>query len=119
MKKIILTVLVTLGVAAIGCGFIINDLNIKHAEELDALKVDHQIEVNGINNMLSKVGDDLEEAINDYVELDADVNELYEQVYNMQNGEAYEIKIKHDGETHIWSSDNKGLFSSEKHMVMY
>ena len=37
----------------------------------------------------------------------------------MMNGNAYEITIDHDGETHTWKSDNKGLFKRELHSVIY
>lgn len=117
MKKIILTVLVTLGVAGVACGFIINEINIKHEEELAALKVDHQIEMDGMNNSLSRVSEELEKAIADYVALDDEMNELYDQVYNMQNGKAYNVTIKHNDETHTWKSDMKGLFPTKTHLV--
>ena len=119
MKKILLAVLATLCVSGVACGFIINWINIKHENEIELLNVDHQIEMDGMNNMLERVSVELEEAIKDSVELDDKMNELYDQIYNMQNGEAYEIEIEHDGETHIWKSDNKGIFNSVSHTVSY
>ncbi len=125
MKKIILTVLVTLGVAAIACGFIINGINIMHEEELAALKVDHQIEVNAIGNEYDNVIKNYNEMVDEYYKVNDELcdmkdemEELYEQVYKMQNGEAYEVRIEHDGAVHIWESDMEGLFPKHSHSIM-
>ena len=119
MKKIILSVLVTLGVAAIAGGLLIMKINDEHRAELDRLKVDYQIEIDGITNEHNNVVKDYIVVINELNGVNEEINELYEQVWNMQNGEAYEVRIEHDGETHYWESDNKGIFSSVSHTVIY
>ena len=101
MKKILLSVIITVCVmTGIGYG-IINNITDDYEEKMESIKVES------------------EEREEEIVELKSDITEISDQVFNMMNGDAYEITIDHDGETHTWKSDNKGLFKSEFHNVIY
>lgn len=119
MKKIILTIMVTLGVAAIAGGLMFNKINEEHRAEIDELKADHQIRVKALTNQYDHVVEDYEDMIGELNRTQDEMNDLYEQVYNMQNGEAYKVRIEHDGKTHYWESDNEGIFKSVSHTVIY
>ena len=101
MKKILLSVIITMCVmTGIGYG-IINNITDDYEEKMESIKVES------------------EEREEEILELKSDITEISDQVFNMMNGNAYEITIDHDGETHTWKSDNKGLFKSEFHNVIY
>ena len=101
MKKILLSVIITMCVmTGIGYGIITNVTDY-YEEKMERIKIES------------------EEREAEIVELKSDVTEISDQVFNMMNGDAYEITIDHDGETHTWKSDNKGLFKSEFHNVIY
>lgn len=101
MKKILLSVIITVCVmTGIGYG-IINNITDDYEEKMESIKVES------------------EEREEEILELKSDITEISDQVFNMMNGDAYEITIDHDGETHTWKSDNKGLFKSEFHNVIY
>lgn len=105
MKKILLSVIITVCVmTGIGYGIITNITN-NYEEKMENIKVE------------SEEREAEREA--EIAELKSDVTEISDQVFNMMNGDAYEITIDHDGETHTWKSDNKGLFKRELHSVIY
>ena len=101
MKKILLSVIITMCVmTGIGYGIITN-ITDYYEEKMESIKVES------------------EEREAEIVELKSEVTEISDQVFNMMSGNAYEITIDHDGETHTWKSDNKGLFKRELHSVIY
>ena len=119
MKKLLLAVLVTLGVAAIAGGFMIKKINEEHKAEIDRLKYDQQLEVDVLTRQYNDVVEEYGRTIDKLDRTEEKLNELYEEIWNMQNGEAYEVSVEHGDETHVWKSNNKGIFRSVSHMVIY
>ena len=100
MKKIIISVIIAVCVivAGVGC-VVITKIDQDHEAELEALTQDYEAQI-----------ESLEE---ENLRLEAELEELSDQVYNMKTGEAYDVTIDHDGEIHTWKSDNeKGFLGS-------
>lgn len=106
MKKIIVSVIIAVCVivAGVGC-VVITKIDQAHETEFEALAQDYEAQIKSLEEKNS--------------ELEADLEELSDQVYNMKTGEAYVVTIDHDGETHTWESNNeRGLFGiDENHYI--
>lgn len=109
MKKMIISIIATVCIMTIGFTGIIVGINNKHEAELEAAK--HSGEF--FDEFMI---DEYNELINEYDEVSHKLNELETNIWRMQNGEAYELSVQHDGQTHTWQSDNK-LFSKATYIV--
>lgn len=106
MKKILLSVVITACVMT-GIGYlVINNVCQNYEEELTYMSEENEYLTNEYNNSIG--------------EYESELTELSEQVYNMKTDKPYSIEIYHDGEYHVWESeDNEGLFKDEIHFVSY
>ena len=96
MKKIIISVIATVFVmTGIGVG-VISNINQNHEKELTGFQCLYE------NNYKC-----LED---ENTQLKNKINNLETEVYNMNNGKAYDITIDHDGKTYTYASDNKSIF---------
>lgn len=59
----------------------------------------------------SKQIDDVETLKSRVDELREERENMYEQIYNMKNHKAYELKIRHDGATYIYGQEKDGRFT--------
>lgn len=102
MKKTIITILLTVCVMT-GLGFY----------AIDKINQNHEIE-------LSELNDKYETEMQLNAELMSEHNHLERNVYRMMNDKTYEITVEHNGETHVWKSDdNKGIFTEQLHHTIY
>lgn len=110
MKKIIISIIATVCIMTIGCAGIIGSITKKYEAKLEV--AEHSGEyfdefmINEYNELIDK-----------YDEVNHKLSVLEANVWNMHNGEAYEVSVEHDGQTHTWQSDNKNIFSRETYIV--
>lgn len=66
----------------------------------------------------SKQRDDLEELESKIDELEQEKEDTDEQIYNMKNHKAYELKIRHNGATYIYGQEKDGRFTLSGYTVI-
>lgn len=110
MKKIIISIMATVCIMAIGCAGVIKGVTEKYEAKLETA---NEIDSSYYNSMVNRY----KELSVEYDELNQRLFELEYNVWNMQNGEAYEVTVEHNGETHTWKSDNKTFLSKVSHSV--
>lgn len=105
MKKMIIGMLV--GMAVMSCaGFVGYTTITKNYEaKLEETKTEYETQI-------SKLEDK-------YTKLETSNTELEEQVYNMMEGDSYDIAVNHDGTLYSYKCerDGKGIFGELKHYV--
>ena len=110
MKKIIISIIATVCIMTIGCAGIIGSITKKYEAKLEAAEHSgeyfDELMINEYNELIDK-----------YDEVNHKLSVLEANVWNMHNGEAYEVSVEHDGQTHTWQSDNKNIFSRETYIV--
>jgi predicted Holliday junction resolvase-like endonuclease len=109
MRRTLLAVIVTVCVMLIGGMAYIN--KIENSYETKARESEEFYE-----RVISSMENHNEESMN---ELTKEYEDLEDQVWNMMNDEAYEVRVHHDGKTYIYESDNKGLFPSKSVMIIH
>lgn len=103
MKKVVAIIMIIGVVGIIGfMGMYIQRQN----ETISVLKNDVQYSDSSVDR-LNKENDELQD----------EIENLSNEVYKMQNGEAYNISVYHGDEKHTWSWDGK-LFGSKSHTVI-
>jgi hypothetical protein len=104
MKKTIIAILVTVCVMTIIGGVYINYINDCHVKEIEGL-------TNQYEERIGDLKDNYRYLNNDYERLSEDMDELENQVYNMMNGEYYDISVDQDGITYGYVYERgDGLF---------
>lgn len=110
MKKMIIAVMGVVCGAAIMMGVTVNH---------------YQTEIGNLENEVESARDDYwsleyhnNELIRKYSELSSEKDELDEQVYNMMNGDEYEITIDRDGDTYIYRQKGKGLLKKTSKTII-
>ena len=110
MKKMIIAVMGVVCGAAIMMGVTVNhyQTEIGNLEnEVKTLKSDN-VELETMNEGLYRK----------YNQLAIDKKELDSQVYNLMEGEDYEINIDHDGDSYTYTQKGKGLFKKTSKRIV-
>lgn len=98
-KHVIISTILGIGIAVsaiIGCMSVLDNY--------------HQEQINAI---VSEYEEQLKAKTEEVTALDAQLDSLESEVYNMMNGEDYDITVHHDGETHEYQKTRDGLFFSD------
>ena len=102
MKNFVLFIMMFVAICVTGSR-IIGEINQKHEEEVD--------------NLVKTYESQIEELKNENSEINEELTELYDNIYNRENGKPYYIRIEHDGYIHTYEGDNKFL-GRGSHSVM-
>lgn len=100
MKKVV-TIIMIIGVVGIICAmgmYIQNQNNV----------------INKLNSSVQNKESEIDDLHKENHELKDEIENVSNEVYKMQNGEAYKISIHHGDEEHTWSWDGK-LFGHKSH----
>ena len=110
MKKIIISIMATVCIMAIGCAGVIKVVTDKYEAKIEEARHSgdyfDEFMINEYNELIDK-----------YDIVSEQLSDLESNIWNMQNGKAYELTVDHNGETHTWKSDNKTFLSKVTHSV--
>ena len=112
MKKTLLTIIVTVCVMFIGFTAYINKIENSYEAKLEEANDLYEMEM-----WLRKL--EVEDTTNDLNDVTEEYNELQNQVWNMMNDNAYNVRVEHDDKVYHYRSDNKGLFPSKSVTITY
>ena len=105
MKKIVISILATMCVCGIACFGIIQNINAQHEAELVNYGEKNEALVLALRS-------EYEESY----ELENRVNELESGIYDIMNGNDYEVDIDYGNVRHTYSEEHKGIFSDFRHV---
>ena len=103
MKKILTIIMIYGGIGLLG---------------FTAMYIQHQNDV--INELKSSVQDkesEIDRLNDENHEFQDEIKNMSNEVYKLQNGEAYNISVYHGDEKHTWSWDGK-MFGRKSHTVI-
>ena len=104
MKKVLTVLLVLVLVAGIV------GTNVYYIEKIDSITGEN-------TDVMSVLHLDYNEIVEENEALESELEDLYENIYKMQNNEAYEISVDYNGEHHTWKSDG-GFLTRVRHSVI-
>lgn len=112
-RKTIITVAVTVIIMGIIGGLFVNNLIRSYEQDIKDLETINSSQAEAISDMNYEI---------DYLEdqnekLLGELENLEEQVWNVMNGEDYDITIGHNDEIHHWTSTKNGWFTDKSHGV--
>lgn len=107
MKKTIITIVATMLVTASVMGAYIVNVTEKYEAKLEETSREYESEIQTVQNAYTK-------AVKEKAEVETQIDELEEQVYNIFNKEPYEVTTHHDGVTYVYMSENSSIFSRLK-----
>lgn len=104
MKKIIISSIVTACIMALGCGMYVKEVKSDYEYKLETAAIENEIELNNIMKENKKLTDKCSK-------LDASLEELYDQVYNVMEGNDYDFTIERGDEIHgYYKTSGEGWF---------
>lgn len=104
MKKILTVLLVLVLVAGIV------GTNVYYIEKIDGITGEN-------TDIMSVLHLDYNEVVEENEALKSELEDLYLNIYKMQNNEPYEISIEYNDEYHTWKSDG-GFLANVRHSVI-
>lgn len=108
MKKVLVSVLVTVCVMGTGCVGYVNHIVNNYENKLENSEFYYDALDTNYN-----------QKVNDYKTIKSEYEELQEQVWSILNDEDYNVTIKHDDQYHTYTREKENfLFSKKSHTVV-
>lgn len=105
----IISIIVTVCIMGILCGVTINKITENYERELAKAEESYEQQIENANLQYEKIEEK-------YEKLAEQNDELEEQVYNLMNGETYEITLRLKDGTHTYKATANGIWGyTDKH----
>ena len=106
MKKTMITIMTTIVCMAALCFGALYGMRGYYENKIADMEQTYSKQLNDVEALKSRVDELREEREN-----------MYEQIYNMKNHKAYELKIRHDGTTYVYGQEKDGRFTLSGYTV--
>ena len=108
MKKVLVSVLATVCIMGTGCAGYINHITTNYESKIQ----DCNLRYKALENKY-------DQQVAEYDEIESEHQELEDGVYALMNKDDYEIRIRRDGKTHIYTSEKQNfLFTKKSHTTV-
>lgn len=103
MKKVLVSVLLTVGIMSLGCIGYVNHIVNNYETKLE----DSEFYYDALDKNYNQ-------KVNDYKTIKTEHEDLQEQVWNILNDGDYNVTIKHEDQYHTYTKEKENMFFSKK-----